>query len=422
MNRMILIQYLLLPLFFFCFSIVEAQEPLCLSLKDAEDLAIQNNFQLNASLHRLEQGYFDYRASKAYFNPKVTVSSSFDLTRDKRAVQSAVQVTRPLLDRVAFYDMKGSQIKWEILRLEVQQQICDLLFQIRNAYFTLLLHQTHLAVEQMIIQLWEDELKRHKRKVELGVAIPFEFNQTNLNLKLAWIDYYATQSDMKTAQIKFLTILGLSPSTEFNLIEKEVPLPPVEKLKCPLQEWMGLTFQYRPQLKQEQLTYLLSKNKICQRKAEQLPTLSLYANAGHDYINNGFDNQPRVAVGINLDWTLYDPTLKARVNQAREGRREAASNYFQVELETEAIIHNILNELEKSNFAYLTAQEGVMFAEEGMKMAVKKHQLGMMSSFEYRDSIKALHQAYDQLNQAKFEVRNSYYRLIQESGIDLMEK
>jgi hypothetical protein len=42
-----------------------------------------------------------------------------------------------------------------------------------------------------------------------------------------------------------------------------------------------------------------------------------------------------------------------------------------------------------------------------------------MSSFEYRDAIKSLHEAWQNVNQAKFDVRNAYDQLIQQTGLDL---
>ncbi len=408
-----------LILFLFVLANGQAQEPLLLSLRHAEELAIQNNYQLNASLHRLEQGYYGYRASKDYFLPKVNFSCEANVGKDQRNINNLLQVTQPLYDKAAIYNLKEAQIEWERLRLEVRQQLCDILFQVRDAYYAVLLNQAHLAVDHMVIQLWEDEIKRQERHLELGTSIPFEFNQTKVHLKSAWIDYYSTQSSIKSSQFDLLTLLGLSSNTPFCLTEKDIPLPSFNWQKCDTGQWLQWAFQYRPQLKQEQFSYLLSQNKVCQTKAETSPTLSLYANAGHRYINNGFDHQPYVETGVNLNWMLYDPSNQQRIKQAREGTREAGANYYQTELETEALVYNLLNEIEQSYLTYLAAQEGAILVEEGMKMATKKHQLGMMSSFEFRDVIKSVHEAQQNINQAKFDVRNAYDRLIQATGLDL---
>lgn len=412
-------------IFLFAFSshlTLWGQEPLSISLKQAEDLAIQNNYSLNASLHKLEQGYHGFLASKAYFKPKIDVNAAIDLTKDnQRSVDGAIMLTRPLFDRVAHYQMKEAQIQWEMLRLEVQQRICDLLYQVRNAYNTVLLNRTHLAVDQLIIQIWESEVKRQQRLLELGSLIPYELNQSQLHMKGAWIDFYSTQSEMKKSQIQLLTLLGIAPNTELELTEKEIPLPEIEGIKCTYDQWKVLTFQYRPQLQQEQFSFLLTQNRVSKTQAERLPTFSLYANAGQNYVNNGFDNQPRATIGVNVDWSLYDPTRRHRLKQAKEGSQEAASNYQQVELETNAVIYSLLNEIEKSYFAYLAAQEGALLAEKGIQLATKKHQLGLMSPFEYRDVIKTLHEARQNVNQAKFEVNDRYNQLVQQSGLDLKQ-
>jgi outer membrane protein TolC len=404
---------------FFCFKNLWGEEPLLLSLKQAEDLAIENNYHINASLHRLEEGYYGYQASKAYFLPNIDLGAGVDLLGDLRGLNAALRLTQPLYDKVASYHLKEAQIQWEQLKLEVQQQICDTLFQVREAYYEIVLHQAHLVVDQMIIQIWQDELKRQERHLELGASIPYEVNQTQLHLKNAWIDFYATQKNSRTSQIKLLTILSLSPDTSFSLAESHIPLPEFNWQKSEREQWKKWAFQYRPELKQQQFTFLLSQNKIQQTKAEKSPTLSLFANVGNRYVNNGFDHQPYAAVGVNLDWTLYDPSNKQKIKQAQEESRGVACDYYQLELETAAEIYNLLNEIEHLYQSYLAAQEGAVLAEEGMQLATKKRQLGAMSAFEFRDTIKTLHEAQQQVNQAKFDLRSAYDRLVQHTGIDL---
>lgn len=406
---------------FLNFSCGSAQEPLLLSLQQAENIAICNNYQINASLHRLEQGYYGYKASRAFFKPQMNFASSVDFAQDERGLDAVLRMTQPLFDKVAYYQLKESQIQWEILKLEVQQQMCDILFEVRNAYYTILLNQAHLAVDQVVLQLWEEEVKRQERLLELGAAIPFELNQTRLQLKSAWSDYYDSQGDIKSSQIKLLTLLGLAPNTSFNLVEKDIPLPSFDWKNCQIEQWKQWATQYRPQLKQEQFLYLLSQNKVSQTKAERLPTVSFYANAGNRYINNGFTGQSYVGTGVNIDWALYDPSNKPRIRQAEEGRKEAASHYYQVALETDSIIYTLLNELDKTYLAFQNAQEGADLADQGIKMAIRKHQLGMMSSFEFRDAIKTLHEAQQQVNHAKFDLHLAYDRLIQETGLDLKQ-
>lgn len=400
-----------------------SDEPLSLSLNQAEDLAVQNNYSLNASLHRLEQGYYGYRASKDYFLPNLTFTGSANVTREQHqhSIDAALRLTQPIYDKVACYNLKEAQIQWEQLRLDVQQQVCEILFQVREAYHEIIFHQAHLAIDQMILQIWQDELKRQERQLELGASIPYEVNQTQLHLKNAWIDFYATQKEIRKSQIKLLTVLGLPPDTSFNITEKEIPLPELNCHKTNAEQWKNWTLQYRPELKKEQFAFLLSQNKVKQIQAETSPTVSVYANAGHRYINNGFDGQPSVGVGVNLDWMLYDPSNKQKIRQAQEGRREAASNYYQMELEATADTYHLLNEIEQYYHSYFTAREGAALAEEGMKLATKKQQLGLMSAFEFRDAIKVLHEAQQKVNQAKFDLRNAYDKLVLQAGVDLAQ-
>lgn len=403
----------------FLFTRGECEEKLSLSLDEAESIAIGNNYQINGSLHALERGYYAFKSSRAYFKPKFTFASSVDASKDGHNLDAVVRMTQPLFDKTAYYQLKEAEIEWEKSRLQVQQNVCEVLYQVRHAYNTILLNEAHLSVDEEVIHLWEDELRVQERQLDLGSAIPFDINQTRFHLKSAWSNYYETLGEIKSSQIKLLVVLGLCPGTEVELAKKGLSFPPTVCQKSGLAQWREIALQYRPQLKQEQFSYLSSQNQVRQAKSERLPTVGFYANAGNRYVTNGFTGQPYVGVGVNIDWDIYDPTNKPRVKEAEEGRKEAASNYFQVELETEAVIYALLNEIEKFTLAYQNAKEGAILAEEGMKMATRKHQLGTMSSFEYRETIKTLHEARQQVNQAQFNLNDACCRLIKETGFDL---
>lgn len=405
-------------LYVMCCPDLFSQELLNLSLEQAENLAIENNYKIHAGLHRLEQRYYAYRTSKDHFLPSLALSAQWNVAQEGHGLDNALRLTQSLYDQTACYQLKEAQIQWEFIRFEVQQQICDTLLQVREAYDEVVLNQAQLAVDSAIIQIWEEELKRQESHLALGTLIAFEINQTRLQLKNAWIDYYDTQKKMRISQYKLLTLLGQTPGTVLSISENDLALPP-QKGQMEATVWKEWSLQYSPELKQEQFNFLLSQVKIKQVKAENIPTVSLYANAGHRYVNNGFDHQPYVGVGVAIDWTLFNPARQHQMKQAQAGKKEALANYYQVELENEAAIYSLLSELEQSYHVYAVAHEGSLLAQEGINIATKKHQIGQLTTFEYRDTIKTLREAEQKINQAKFELRRTYYRLKRQVGIDL---
>jgi hypothetical protein len=105
---------------FFLFILVAARgwsQESALSLKQAEEISIQNNYQINASLHRLEQGYYGYKASCAYFKPQVNFAGQADAAKEEHSLDGVLRMTQPLYDRVAFFKIKKKQNKMEKLKL-----------------------------------------------------------------------------------------------------------------------------------------------------------------------------------------------------------------------------------------------------------------------------------------------------------------
>ncbi len=417
-------------------------ESLKISLEQAEDWVIENNYQLQADLHSAEQGYYGYRAAGDYFLPSLSVRASADFAKQRHGVDAVVKLTQPLYDKLAHCRLKEAQMQWEYLKLEWREKICHLLFEVRRAYDEILLHSARLEMDRMVIELWQEELKRVERSADLGASILYEVQEAKFHLNNAWIDYYSTERKRNESQIQFLSLLSLPSDTPLELeggflslqtVEdglggtsqtlvkenKEEVLLGAEKREL-AEKWIAQAFSFCPALQKARFACWLSRNQMEQVKAERYPTVSLYANAGHAYVNNGFDQQPNVGVGLNVEGALYSPVNRQKIKQAQAGRQSAASRYEEAELQVTAKTHRLLSEIEHCHRIYRTAKEGALLAEEGRKVAARKHEEGAMSAFEYRESVKNFREAQLRVIQAQADWRNAYHRLVEHAGIDLI--
>lgn len=416
-----LISAALVPLFV-C-SAAHAQESLHLTLGRAEAIALENNYDLLSSASDLKQEAFGLAATKGLFYPTLTFSSTANSGQsdagDDNFIDSQLLLTQTIYNKTASLAVKESALSCERAALQMQQQMIDTLYAIRNAYHALLLSRMHYAVDQMVIEIWKEECHRQERLIALGASIPLDFTQARLHLKGAKIDALNRESDIRSQEIALLTLLGLPPGTSILLEEAEMVPPSPEWLSVKREQWMKWALCHRPALKIEQLNFSVADNRVRSTQAERLPTVSAFASAGHNYIVNGFVAQPSAGVGVNLDWILYDPTNKPRTKQAKEAKAQAATSYRQSELETAAMVYDEIFTLHKANQSYVIAKEGAELAEESLRMAKKKQELGLLTSFEYRDIVESLHEAKHGVNAALFDLCNSFDALVRDVGLDL---
>lgn len=386
-----------------------------------EEIALKNNLDILGSLSRLEGGGFDVESKQKLFYPSVTFSSNVNTGQNDYCdcgMNSLLEITQPLYDKAAQCAISQSKIERDRRCFQLRKQICDTLFAVRSAYFTYLLHLTHLEIDREVIQVWKNEVTRQEKRLQLGSSIPLELAQTKLHLKEANIDLNKTESSVCKSRIDLLYVCGFPPNASVIFLNEFTPYPPSTLNTREMERWKQIAFENSPDLKDAQLACESAKMEVSKIKGEHWPTLSAYASAGHNYIYNGFAFQPALGAGVNLDWMLYDPTNKPRLKAAQEALKGSGYGYSLLELQIEGTIYALLNEIEKNAQSYLVAKEGSSLAEESVQIALKKTEQGLMSPFEYRDLIDQWHFAKQQESQALYDWRVSYATLIRFVGFD----
>lgn len=417
------------------FAFLSAEEE-CLDgsliLKEAEELAIAHHFGLQAQRHRLHEGYYEYQESLGDWRPQINLSKQITTTHSSYA-SSSLQITQMVLNSQAFYNVKEFRQRYEELKIELQKQMADILLQVRQAYYQVLLAQEQVAIEKLIVNLVEQEIEEFEKKSALGLSFPLELNQTKLLLIRARSALATSQENVKTSLYQLQALTG-EEALCLNLQEKclPLPLPPLVKNPLPLtteallfspqmiNQWEQWALAYRPEIQQQAMLLETSHLRIRKHQTENTPTVSVFAGFGHDCENFSYwSEKPYWNVGLNINWTLFDGCKKQnRIRQAKEAEARAVNEYSQLEVETKVELRRLISRIEEAYQTHLMAQEGIKISQEGIEAAQKRRALGALSPFEYRDAIKSLAEIYHQANQAKFDLLLTYAQLVRHTGLD----
>ena len=191
------------------------------------------------------------------------------------------------------------------------------------------------------------------------------------------------------------------------------------------QKWTELADEYRPDLKFQKNLTDIAREQVSMKKGAYLPTVSFnggYGGASTPYLSaasDTFNNQTfDWAVGLSLNWQIFDGTgRERRIQKAKYERNALQYAYEDKLLEAHTQVRHQIYRLEMSLASFFTAKDNLALAEETLKQAKDQLQIGFINVYDYLYSVDALIRTQNNLTQARFELFINYCALLQSAGV-----
>ena len=351
-----------------------AQQPLQLTLSEAQRLAIQHNPQFSAARFTAAaaaQVPTEYRAG---LYP--TVGGALTAVgADSGSRLAAGALSNPVIynrvgagiivnQLVTDFGRTGHLIRSAKLRAEAQDQRTEttranILIATARAYFSVLRARSVLTVAQQTVsarRLLSDQvtaLANSNLKSQLDVSF------ANVNLADAQLLLSQSQNDVKAAEADLMASLGLPGQTALQL--RDEPMPDVLPLSAdPL---VALALQDRPELKDLRLDQSAAERLAKAEHSLFYPSVGISGTAG--FVPAGEAPVPGRygAIGVNVSIPLFNGGLfRARQTEAELKARAAGEN-----------VNDLANRVTRDvRVAYLNAQtayERVGLTDQLLKQA-----------------------------------------------------
>jgi outer membrane protein len=371
-----------------------AQEPLALTLAQAENLAIQNNPKFAAARLNAAAAYQAPIEARAALLPNVNGVVT-GVGADSGSRLAAGGLNNPVVynrlgsgllvnQLVTDFGRTGSLIASEKLRAQAQDQVtemtrADILVATTRAYFAVLRANAVLQVAQQTVserQLVSDQITalfNSQLKSQLDVSF------ANVNLADAQLLLAQAQNDLKAAEADLAAAMGLSAQTSFSLWEEAMP----GALPDQVDTFVRQALQDRPELKDLRLEQGAAERFAKAERALKYPTVAVAGTAG--FVPVGEDAVPGRygAIGLNVNIPVFNGGLfRARQTEA-EIRAKAATQ--QVNDLTNRITRDVrvayLNARTAFERVGLTAQL-LQQASLALDLARGRYDLGLSSIIE----------------------------------------
>lgn len=442
-----------------------------ITLEKAERIALDNNKDI-CTLSQLYQSAKQGRlVSISKWLPQVDLISSGyktqiiqTVTRTRSAFISQFNLTQALFSTDRYYNVKISTLQVEQLRLLLEAKMIDVLFDVRAAYYQVVLDYQNIETNKINIEILSNLAQRMQSNFNRGTAILLNVNQSKVAIANATSSYYQAIKQLQINLDILVELLGSNPgSLELVFEEKEIPIfqipeiatkvnqvlqifeqsqdliykpdfPETEEMimqnlfsEMEMEMWEQTALALRPDLKSKCTDLKIASTVVLKEKGTFLPEVDFEFNYGgyptytQFLPSSRFTNQKlNWAFGFTFSWHLFEGF--GRIYQVKQARyeRNARQCAYKKELQlTYEFVRKEIYSIAESVASYATAEGNVALAKQTLELADKQLDIGYITVFDYQIVVNGLIQALFIRDQARYDLIRGYYGLRHASGYDL---
>lgn len=293
----------------------------------------------------------------------------------------------------------------------------DLINQIKNAYYTLLLAQDSQRVIAESYDMAKLNHDIYTKKLEVGAASDYDVLRTSVAMKNIEPEMMQAEISVKQARLQLLILMGLDAGFEFTT---ENGLSNYEATMYETVLNVNRDYSLNPSVMLNTIDTRIADRNVKIQQAAWYPTLSLSANYNWTSMSNGspfrnFRWTPYSGIGLSLSIPIFEGGQ--RYSRVKQAKLQAAELRLQRENIERSVANQVSLAVDNINInvkQIASCAESVAEAERAHDIMAKSFDIGAASYLDLRDSELALTRARLSRYQAiyNFLVANSDLELL----------
>lgn len=432
MNKKVLIKYLVLILLFA--SNTQAQEKL--SLEQAVQIALENNFDIKLTKNNVEQAKNNFNRANAGMLPVVTGNFSTNntvsntkqtlssgVTQERNGARNSNLVYGPVINWQVFdefqmfarYDrLKELELLGEAnLKLTIQNTLADVI----NNYYDLVSQQQQIKALNEALTISQLRLKNSNNRFKIGKAAKLEVLAASVDLNTDTTNLLRQLDLYRSTKIKLNELLAREIKADF--VVSDSIIIGNNLLFADLQSSAS---QLNPNLQTALINRRIAEINLKQVKANRYPVINL--NSGYNFNQStselGF---ARTSMGRGLNYGL---TASVNIFNGYLQKRNEKNASLEIEnsrIQYDKVNQNIVSQLTSLYQTYQTnlelvrlEQENLAVAKQNMDITLEKFKIGSVAPLEFREAQRNYINANARFTNSQFEAKLAEIALLQLSG------
>jgi outer membrane protein TolC len=397
-----IVSTLVLGLFLFCLDQANAQN--ALSLKDAFDIALQNNFSIQIAANDFEVTKKNNVIGNAGMLPSINgvVNQDNQVLDSKQKFLNGTENNRNgakinqlnagvELNWTLFNGMKMFATKSKLAELEaigevrLRQQMETLLTRVAKAYFDILLLREQLKSGKEFIEISEKRLEIAKAKVLAGKSAKPEVLNAQVNLNTDLAGYKRLETQYKNSKLGLNLLMGKDLSFTFEATDSLMP-----KDALSIESIKELAAKNNSGIQSAKLNREVAQFQLKEIKGERYPSLQLKSGYSYNqqqsqagFLQSANTNGFHYGLGLNL--TVFNGfDIDRRIGNSKIAFKNSDLLLKDSLLKLEVAVTQAYNVYLNNIDLYAFEKTNLDVAKQNFELSRDQYDQGMISSNDLR--------------------------------------
>lgn len=410
---------------------LQAQEKRTITIQEAIDLALENNYQLKIAENNLHLAEYDIVNEKADFLPSLNASSSFGRGFGRNFNQTTGEVTNTANSSFSFGASSSIPIftgfeNINSLRLKEQSKISSeqnyqwiketIIFNTAEWFLRVLLDQQLLEVARENLESSTQQLEQVRAQVEVGSRPTVDLYNQEATVANNEFNLTQQESQLSVNTMQLVRMLQVDPLVEYEFVTPEINDLSMGENQYVLSSLIDNALLNRSDLKAVEANIRATELNEKIARSSVLPSLSLNGSwrsgwderlqdAGIGFDDQFYDQNISKSVSLSLNIPIFSNLDRSySIQSAQVNLKNAKLNLENSRLQAIQEVTQALNDYKSLNKQFESSQKALQASERAFETEQERYNVGSSTLIELSQAQSEYVQAQSNYIQAQFNL------------------
>ncbi|MBN2732160.1 MAG: TolC family protein [Balneolaceae bacterium] len=369
-----------------------------ITLQEAIDIALENNFQLKVAENNLALSEFNEKSEKADFFPSLSANfsasqstgpgfvpgSSRFINQTSRGISGGLSSSLPLFNGFEnINSLRSSQYDTRSQEENKQRVRESIIFNTASSFLQVVLNRELLQIARETLEASEKTLEQVQAQVDVGSRPTVDLYNQEATVASNELQVTNQENALNISRLQLIRQLQVDPLNSYDFVIPEINVEDMTPTDYNLEQLVATALENRSDLKSEKYSIESIEYQLKATKASLYPSLSLNANLSTDYSDQStfpgtddqipfndqfFDQNIRRSFSLSLQIPIFNNLNIRNSVQAQE------INYDNARLQLEDTRLQVVQEVNQAYNDYVAVVKRLESTEKALRAARRSYE------------------------------------------------
>lgn len=363
-----------------------------ITLSEAIDIALKNNFQLKVAENNLDLSRFNEKSEKADFFPSLSASFSGSqrtgpgfvpgsdrfINQTSRGISGNISSSIPIFNGFEnINSLRNSQYDTKSLEENRQWVRESIIFNTASNFLQVVLDRELLRIARETLQASNKTLEQVQAQVDVGSRATVDLYNQEATVASNELQVTNQENALNLSRLQLVRQLQVDPLQNYKFIIPDIKVENMTPADYNLRELVATALENRSDLQSEKYNIDALRYQLKATKASLYPSLSFGASLSSDYSDQStfsfndqfFDQNIQRSFGLSLDIPIFN-NLNIRNNVESQ-----EINYENAKLQLEDTRLQVIQEVTQAYNDYIAVLKRLESTEKALRAARRSYEM-----------------------------------------------